>query len=105
METYRELLSQQVATLQTYFDACANAVTKGFEPYQKECKLQSSFFFKRQRRIVIGLDENANELDFEEPLYKNDTTSMLNDEAVKNTPSKHSLLYILILLFSFDFCI
>ena len=37
LETFRELLSQQVATLQTYFDACANAVTKGFEPYQKEC--------------------------------------------------------------------
>ena len=38
LETYRELLSQQVSTLQTYFDACANAVTTGFEPYQKECK-------------------------------------------------------------------
>jgi len=37
LETYRELLAQQVATLQTYFDACANAVTTGFEPYQKEC--------------------------------------------------------------------
>jgi len=36
LETYRELLAQQVSTLQTYFDACANAVTTGFEPYQRE---------------------------------------------------------------------
>ncbi|UJR16210.1 hypothetical protein I4U23_003120 [Adineta vaga] len=53
LETFRELLVQQVSTLQTYFDACANAVTTGFEPYQKEY-------------------ENASELDFEESLDKNE---------------------------------
>ncbi|CAF0861154.1 unnamed protein product [Didymodactylos carnosus] len=36
LETYKDILCQQVQTLQTYFDACANAVTKGYEPYQKE---------------------------------------------------------------------
>ncbi|CAF3526585.1 unnamed protein product [Rotaria sp. Silwood1] len=69
LETYRELLSQQVATLQTYFDACANAVTKGFEPYQKEY-------------------ENANDLDLEEPLDKNYAMPALHDETGKNSPSK-----------------
>ncbi|CAF1108615.1 unnamed protein product [Adineta ricciae] len=51
LETFRELLVQQVSTLQTYFDACANAVTTGFEPYQKEY-------------------ENAADIDFEESLDK-----------------------------------
>ncbi|CAF2634698.1 unnamed protein product [Rotaria sp. Silwood2] len=69
LETYRELLSQQVATLQTYFDACANAVTKGFEPYQKEY-------------------ENANDLDFEDPLDKNHAIPALHDETGKTSPSK-----------------
>lgn len=36
METFKEILSKQVETLQTYFDACANSLTKGFEPYHKE---------------------------------------------------------------------
>lgn len=36
METYKDILSKQVETLQTYFDACANSMTKGFEPYTKE---------------------------------------------------------------------
>jgi collagen type IV alpha-3-binding protein len=36
METFKEILSKQVETLQAYFDACANSLTKGFEPYHKE---------------------------------------------------------------------
>lgn len=36
METFKDILCRQVETLQTYFDACANALTKGFEPYHKE---------------------------------------------------------------------
>lgn len=36
METFRDILCRQVETLQTYFDACANSLTKGFEPYHKE---------------------------------------------------------------------
>ncbi|CAF0871857.1 unnamed protein product [Rotaria sordida] len=69
LETYRELLSQQVATLQTYFDACANAVTTGFEPYQKEY-------------------ENGTDLDFEDSLDKNHVTPSLDDETIKTSPSK-----------------
>ncbi|CAF3273049.1 unnamed protein product [Rotaria socialis] len=70
LETYRELLAQQVATLQTYFDACANAVTKGFEPYQKEY-------------------ENLQDLDFEEPLDKiHGTPTSLSSQVVKSSPSK-----------------
>lgn len=36
METFKDILCKQVETLQTYFDACANSLTKGFEPYNKE---------------------------------------------------------------------
>ena len=36
METFKDILCKQVETLQTYFDACANSTTKGFEPYHKE---------------------------------------------------------------------
>ena len=36
METFKDILCKQVETLQTYFDACANSLTKGFEPYHKE---------------------------------------------------------------------
>jgi len=36
METFKDILCRQVETLQTYFDACANSSTKGFEPYHKE---------------------------------------------------------------------
>lgn len=36
METFKDILNKQVETLQTYFDACANSITKGFEPYHKE---------------------------------------------------------------------
>lgn len=36
METFKDILCRQVETLQTYFDACANSLTKGFEPYHKE---------------------------------------------------------------------
>jgi collagen type IV alpha-3-binding protein len=57
LETFRDLLVQQVTTLQTYFDACANAVTKGFEPYQREY-------------------ENAMDLDFEES-HSNDESNKL----------------------------
>ncbi|CAF4744840.1 unnamed protein product [Rotaria socialis] len=69
LETFRELLVQQVATLQTYFDACANAVTKGFEPYQKEY-------------------ENVTDLDFEESLDKNDSKSILDGDTVRNPSIK-----------------
>jgi collagen type IV alpha-3-binding protein len=69
LETYRELLAQQVATLQTYFDACANAVTKGFEPYQKEY-------------------ENENDLDFEDSIDKNHGTS---NELIKSSLSKQRI--------------
>ncbi|CAF0840962.1 unnamed protein product [Rotaria sp. Silwood1] len=69
LETFRELLVQQVATLQTYFDACANAVTKGFEPYQKEY-------------------ENATDLDFEESLDKHDSKLISNNDTIKNSSIK-----------------
>lgn len=36
MDTFKDILCRQVETLQTYFDACANSLTKGFEPYHKE---------------------------------------------------------------------
>jgi collagen type IV alpha-3-binding protein len=36
METFKEILCRQVEALQAYFDACANSLTKGFEPYHKE---------------------------------------------------------------------
>jgi collagen type IV alpha-3-binding protein len=36
METFKDILCRQVETLQTYFDACANSLTKSFEPYHKE---------------------------------------------------------------------
>lgn len=36
METFKDILCRQVETLQAYFDACANSLTKGFEPYHKE---------------------------------------------------------------------
>jgi collagen type IV alpha-3-binding protein len=36
METFKDILCRQVETLQTYFDACANSQTDGFEPYHKE---------------------------------------------------------------------
>ena len=36
METFKDILCRQVETLQTYFDACANSLTDGFEPYHKE---------------------------------------------------------------------
>lgn len=36
MDTFKDILCKQVETLQTYFDACANSMTKGFEPYHKE---------------------------------------------------------------------
>jgi collagen type IV alpha-3-binding protein len=36
METFKDILCKQVETLQVYFDACANSMTKGFEPYTKE---------------------------------------------------------------------
>ncbi|CAF0947508.1 unnamed protein product [Brachionus calyciflorus] len=36
METFKDILCRQVETLQTYFDACANSLTHGFEPYHKE---------------------------------------------------------------------
>ncbi|CAF1540027.1 unnamed protein product, partial [Adineta steineri] len=69
LETFRELLVQQVSTLQTYFDACANAVTTGFEPYQKEY-------------------ENANDLDFEESLDKISSISISSDDTIKNSSTK-----------------
>ncbi|CAF1376338.1 unnamed protein product [Adineta ricciae] len=64
LETFRELLGQQVQTLQTYFDACANSVTKGFEPYQKEY-------------------ENAHDLDFEDSVDKSHATPTLSNESGK----------------------
>ncbi|CAF4247928.1 unnamed protein product [Rotaria socialis] len=83
LETYRELLAQQVATLQTYFDACANAVTKGFEPYQKEY-------------------ENLQDLDFEEPLDKiHGTPTSLSSQVVKSSPSKLSSIFIFYQCFIF----
>jgi collagen type IV alpha-3-binding protein len=33
IETYKDILNKQIETLQVYFDACANSVTEGFEPY------------------------------------------------------------------------
>ncbi|CAF1492216.1 unnamed protein product [Adineta steineri] len=69
LETFRELLVQQVSTLQTYFDACANAVTTGFEPYQKEY-------------------ENANDSDFEESLDKISSISISSDDTIKNSSTK-----------------
>lgn len=36
METFKDILSRQVDTLQGYFDACANSQSKNFEPYQHE---------------------------------------------------------------------
>ncbi|CAF3787568.1 unnamed protein product [Rotaria magnacalcarata] len=83
LETYRELLAQQVATLQTYFDACANAVTKGFEPYQKEY-------------------ENLQDLDFEEPLDKiHGTPTSLSSQVVKSSPSKLSSIFLFYQCFIF----
>ena len=36
METFKDILCKQVETLQVYFDACANSLTKSFEPYHTE---------------------------------------------------------------------
>ncbi|CAF1644645.1 unnamed protein product, partial [Adineta ricciae] len=72
LETFRELLGQQVQTLQTYFDACANSVTKGFEPYQKEY-------------------ENAHDLDFEDSVDKNHATPTLTNEPGKSAIPKSKI--------------
>jgi collagen type IV alpha-3-binding protein len=36
METFKDILARQIETLQVYFDACANSVSKRFEPYNAE---------------------------------------------------------------------
>lgn len=86
---------QQVATLQTYFDACANAVTKGFEPYQKECELIYCVYFCINNHFFITyyIDENATDLDLEEPLDKNPSPSISNDDTIKNLSIKPSLYF------------
>lgn len=60
METFKEILCRQVETLQTYFDACANSLTTGFEPYHKEM----------EKKLAVTAsddedddDENAGEAD------------------------------------------
>jgi hypothetical protein len=52
-------------------------VTKEFEPYQREY-------------------ENANDLDFEESLDKNRSTSISNDETIKTSSTKQSLFVFFI---------
>jgi hypothetical protein len=42
------------------------------------------------------LDENANDLDFEESLDKNHTTPTLHNESMKSSPSKQSLFFIIV---------
>ena len=90
LETFRELLAQQVATLQTYFDACANAVTKGFEPYQKECSFPSPIW--TETNSLLDSDENANDDDFEDSLDKTQTASTFQQDVEKNLLGKTSLI-------------
>lgn len=49
MDTFKEILCRQVETLQTYFDACANSTTSGFEPYHNEL----------EKQLAESDDENA----------------------------------------------
>ena len=44
METFKDILCRQVETLQAYFDACANSLTDGFEPYHKEFEKSSNMY-------------------------------------------------------------
>ena len=55
METFRDILCRQVETLQTYFDACANSLTKGFEPYHKE--------LEKLAAAASDVDEDEDEAD------------------------------------------
>jgi collagen type IV alpha-3-binding protein len=75
LETFRELLVQQVSTLQTYFDACANSVTKGYEPYQKEY-------------------ENGSDVDFEDSLDKHQQSTTSHDHELKTALSKTRLFLV-----------
>ena len=44
METFKDILCRQVETLQAYFDACANSLTDGFEPYHKEFEKSNNVY-------------------------------------------------------------
>jgi len=53
METFKDILCRQVETLQAYFDACANSLTDGFEPYHKE--------FEKSNNVYDEDDEDDDE--------------------------------------------
>ncbi len=65
METFKDILCRQVETLQTYFDACANSLTKGFEPYHKE--------LERLQQEANSDDENENLNENERAVGENPT--------------------------------
>ena len=63
METFKEILNRQVETLQTYFDACANSMTKGFEPYHKEFeKLASAIDDDEDESVADGIKAKSENL-------------------------------------------
>jgi collagen type IV alpha-3-binding protein len=72
METFKDILCRQVETLQTYFDACANSSTKGFEPYHKE--------FEKK---LAEDEENEDELNSDESKIINNKNILVN-QMVKN---------------------
>lgn len=58
METFKDILNRQVETLQTYFDACANSVSKGFEPYNKEFETSNDDLDDEERHQQQSSNDN-----------------------------------------------
>lgn len=77
METFKDILCRQVETLQAYFDACANSLTDGFEPYHKE--------FEKSNNIYDDDDdeeeENVTLKNKENPETKNLSKARIEDHA------------------------
>lgn len=59
MDTFKEILCRQVETLQTYFDACANSTTNGFEPYHKEIEKKLAAESDNDEENEAGLFETG----------------------------------------------
>jgi len=81
METFKDILCRQVETLQTYFDACANSNTKGFEPYHKE--------LERLQNENSDDDENVNENENEEESMENSNGPLKMNSANKAVIEDH----------------
>ena len=84
METFRDILCRQVETLQTYFDACANSLTKGFEPYHKEFEkmaADASDIDEDDETVVDGIAKKKNTKKDAQKLVKDLSKATVEDHA------------------------